>query len=65
MRTSVSRGGKEGTRCLGVTGDPGEKLTSGPFGEESGLKGRSERVLGAEERNFVSDITDSCNKRTL
>ena len=36
-------GKKKGTRCLGVTGDPGEKLTSGPFGEEAGLKGRPER----------------------
>ena len=59
-------GKKKGTQCLGVTGDPGEKLTSGTIWRGGWLERQArERLLGAEERNFVSDVTDSCNQWAL
>lgn len=44
------------------TGDTGEDLISGTFGDKAGLQGwlRDRECLMPEKRNFVPDVTDNC-----
>lgn len=47
-------------------GDPGEKLDFWTIWRGGWLERQArERAVGAKERNFVSDVTESCNQRAL
>ena len=67
VRTSVSRGGKEERNLVPwCHGRPRGETDFWTIWRGGWLERQArERAVGAEERDFVFDVTDSCNQRAL